>query len=50
MIDSITFRYLLSLAIEKKLETKLMGVVNVYLYGSLDTDIWMRIRVGLVEF
>jgi hypothetical protein len=49
-MDSITFRYLLSLAVDKKLETRLMDVVTAYLYGSLDIDIYMRIPAGLVEF
>ena len=50
MMDSITFRFLLSFAVDKKLETRLMDVFAAYLYGSLDTDIYMRIPMGLVEF
>ena len=50
MMDSITFMYLLSLAVDKKLETRLMDVVTAYLYGSLDTDIYMKVPAGLVEF
>ena len=48
-MDSITFKYLLSLAIDKKLETRLMNVVTTYLYGSLDTYVYMKIPTGLVE-
>ena len=50
VMDSTIFRYLLSLVVDKKLKTRLMDVVTVYLYGSLDTDIYMRIPAGLVEF
>jgi len=44
------FMYILSLVVDKKLETRSMDVVTAYLYGSLDTNIYMRILVGLVEF
>ena len=44
------FRNLLSLVVDKKLEIRLMDVVTTYLYGNLDTDIYMRIFAGLVEF
>lgn len=47
---SITFRYLTSLVVDKKLETRLIDVVILYLYSSLDIDIYMRIHVGLVKF
>ena len=50
VMDSIMFKYLLSLVVDKKLETRLMDVVTAYLYGSLDTDIYMRVPAGLVEF
>ena len=43
VIDAITFRFLMSLAANKNLEMRLMDVVTAYLYGSLDTDIYMRI-------
>ena len=39
VMDAITFRYLISLAVSKKLEIDLMDVVTAYLYGSLDSDI-----------
>ena len=48
-MDSITFMYLLSLAVDKKLETRLMDVVTAYSYCSLDIDIYIRVLVGLVE-
>ena len=44
------FRNLLSFVVDKKLEIILMDVVTTYLYGNLDTDIYMRIFAGLVEF
>ena len=46
VMDAITFRYLISLAVSKKLEMHLMDVVTAYLYGSLDSDIYMTILEG----
>ena len=46
VIDAITFRFLMSLAANENLEMRLMDVVTAYLYGSLDTDIYMRIPDG----
>ena len=40
------FRYLISLAVSKNLEMRLMDVVIAYLYGSLDNDIYMKIPEG----
>ena len=45
-MDAITFRYLISLAVSKNLEMRLMDVVTAYLYGSLDNDIYMKIPEG----
>ena len=45
-MDAITFRYLISLVVSKKLEMRLMDVVTAYLYGSLDSDIYMKIPEG----
>ena len=42
----ITFRFLISMAISKRLQMHLMDVVTVYLYGSLDSDIHMKIFEG----
>ena len=47
-MDEITFRYLISLAISKNLEMRLMDVVTTYLYGSLDNDIYMKIPEGFM--
>ena len=46
VMDAITFRFLMSLAADKNLEMRLMDVVTAYLYGSLDTDIYMKIPDG----
>ena len=39
IIDTITFRFLMSLVVNENLEMRLVDVVTAYLYGSLDTDI-----------
>ena len=46
VMDVITFRYLISLVVSKKLEMSLMDVVTAYLYGSLNSDIYMKIPEG----
>ena len=46
-MNSITFRYLISLAAQKGLSMHLMDVVTAYLYGSLDSDIYMKVYKGL---
>lgn len=46
-MDAITFRYLISLAVSEKLEMRLMDVITAYLYGELDTDIYMKVPEGL---
>ena len=46
VMDAITFRYLISLAVSENLEMRLMDVVTAYLYGSLDNDIYMRVPEG----
>ena len=46
VMDTITFRFLISLAVSEGLEMRLMDVVTAYLYGSLDTDIYMKIPEG----
>ena len=45
VMDTITFHFL-SMAILERLEMILMDVVTVYLYGSLDSDIHMKISKG----
>ena len=46
VMDTITFRFLISLAVSERLEMRLMDVVTAYLYGSLDSDIYMKIPEG----
>nr|XP_016480656.1 PREDICTED: uncharacterized protein LOC107801782 [Nicotiana tabacum] len=46
VVDAITFRYLINLAVHEKLDMRLMDVVTTYLYGSLDNEIFMKIPEG----
>jgi hypothetical protein len=46
-MNEINFRYLISLAIQNHLSLQLMDVVTVYLYGSLDSDIYMKVLDGI---
>ena len=47
VMDAITFRYLISLVVSEKLDMRLMDVITAYLYGELDTDIYMKVPEGL---
>ena len=42
VMDVITFRYLVSLVVSEGLEMQLMDVVTAYLYGDLDSEIYMK--------
>jgi hypothetical protein len=46
-MNGITFRHLISLATQKCLSLQLMDVVIAYLYGSLDSEIYMKILDGI---
>ena len=46
VIDAITFRYLIHLTVSEGLEMHLMDVVTAYLYGSIDSDIYIKIPEG----
>ena len=46
VMDTITFRYLISLAVSKGLDKRLMDVVTTYSYGSLDANVYMKILEG----
>jgi hypothetical protein len=46
-MNGITFRYLISLAIQNHISLQLMDVVTAYLYGSLDSDIYMKVPDGI---
>ena len=50
VIDAITFRYLISLAVSEGLDMCLMDVVTTYLYGSLDANVYMKIPEGFTLF
>jgi hypothetical protein len=43
VMNGITFRYLIYLAIQYHLSLQLMDVMIAYLYGSLDLDIYMKV-------
>ena len=47
VVDATTLRFLISLANVERLQMRLMDVVTAYLYGSLDSDIYMKIPEGL---
>ncbi|MCF8704082.1 hypothetical protein L3055_11145 [Corynebacterium sp. MC-02] len=47
VMDTITFRFLISWVVQENLDVRLMDVVTAYLYGSLDSDIYMKIPEGL---
>jgi hypothetical protein len=47
VMNGITFGYLLSPAIQKHLSLQLMDVMTAYLYGSLDSDIYMKVPNGI---
>ena len=46
-MSGITFRYLISLAVQNHLYIQLMDVVTAYLYGSLDSNIYMKVPDGI---
>jgi hypothetical protein len=47
VMSGITFRYLIFMAANLNLKMQLMDVVTAYLYGSLDSEIHMRVPEGL---
>jgi hypothetical protein len=47
VMSGITFRYLISLAVQNRLSMQLMDVVTAYLYGSLDSKIYMKVPDGI---
>ena len=46
VIDATTFCYLINLAVSKGLDMRLMDVVTTYLYGSIDTNVYMKVPEG----
>ena len=47
VVDATTFRFLITLAINDKLDLRLMDVVTAYLYGTLDNEIYMKVPEGI---
>jgi hypothetical protein len=47
IMSGILFRYLISMAANMNLKIQLMDVVTAYLYGSLDSEIYMKVPEGL---
>ena len=47
VMDGITFSYLISMAVNLDLTMKLMDVVTAYLYGNLDSNIYMKVPEGI---
>jgi hypothetical protein len=47
VMSGITFRYLISLAVQNSLSMQLMDVVTAYLYGSLYSDLYMKVPDGI---
>ena len=45
-MDATTFRYLIYLAASEGLDMRLIDVVTAYLYGSIDTNVYMKILEG----
>lgn len=46
VVDATTFRYLMSLIAHEGLNLHMLDVVTAYLYGSLDSDIYMKLPEG----
>ena len=46
VMDAITFRFLISLAVSEELDMRLMDVITAYLYGSIDSNIHVKIPEG----
>ena len=44
VMDTITFRFLISLAVSKGLDMRLMDVITTYLYGSINNGIYIYIN------
>ena len=46
IMDATIFRYLIYLVVFEGLDMWLMDVVTTYLYGSIDTNVYMKIPEG----
>ena len=47
VMDDITFRCLISVAVNLDLTMKLLDVVTAYLYGNLDSDVYLEVQEGI---
>ena len=45
-MDATTLRYLITLIVSEELSMCLTDILTIYLYGSLDNDIYMKIPEG----
>ena len=43
VMDATIFRYLIYLAVSEGLDMRLLDVVTTYLYGYIDTNVYMKI-------
>jgi hypothetical protein len=50
VMNVISFRYLVSLVLQKCLSLQLMDAVITYLYRSLDSDISMKVSNGISHY
>ena len=44
VMDAITYNFLISLVVSERLDMRLMNVITVYLYRSMDNDIYDLIQ------
>ena len=47
VLDIITFRYLINSVVSEKRNMQVMDMVTAYLYGDLDTEMYMKVPEGL---
>jgi len=47
VMDIISYRYLIALAVHFEMQLQLMDVVAAYLYGTIDEEIYMQVPDGL---
>jgi hypothetical protein len=50
VMDTVSFRYLLALAVQLKLTIYLLDVVTAYLHGNLDTKLHLNPLPGFLEY
>ena len=47
VMDSITFRFLIALAVQEQLSFRLLDIVTAYLYGRMDKELYMELPEGV---